>query len=189
MTRDEEILPSIESDQMMYAFNDLVEEFKACRKFLHDLTANLSENEFYWSPQDSNQKCACIAQHLGHIALTEKEVGKKAEISFSFRLDLFDDLFRDTSSFIKQNELPTQDEIFNYIRDIHECFLVEIKYQKKADLLFALVNHNYKHIHDICNLLRLMDRPYLYSNVRPNSNRITCLENDVPFFKLPVYAN
>ena len=37
MLRDEELLSSIESEQMMYAFNDLIEEFKACRKFLADL--------------------------------------------------------------------------------------------------------------------------------------------------------
>ena len=47
MLRDEELLSSIESEQMMYAFNDLIEEFKACRTFLTEITLNISESEFF----------------------------------------------------------------------------------------------------------------------------------------------
>lgn len=189
MIRDEEFLPSIESDQMMYAFNDVVEEFKACREFLLKLTSNLSEAEFFWNAKNDNRAYASIAQHLGHIALTEKEVGKKAEINFSFRLDMFDDLFHETESALSQSELPNQADLITYVHEIHECFLDEIRYYKKADLLFALVNHNYKHIYEICNLLRLMDRHNIYSNLRPESSRIECINKDVPLFKLPMYAN
>ena len=189
MTRDEEFLPSIESDQMMYAFNDVIEEFKACRKFLAKLTSNLTETEFFWNPQKDNFTYASIAQHMGHIALTEKEVGKKAEINFSFRLDMFDDLFQETESALNQNELPSRTDLITYAHEIHECFLDEIRYYKKADLLFALVNHNYKHIYEICNLLRMMEKDNIYTKLRPESSRIECINKDVPYFKLPIYAN
>ena len=153
MLRDEELLSSIESEQMMYAFNDLIDEFKACRKFLKDLILNISENEFFWIPEGVDESCVSIAQQLGHIALTEKEVGKKAEINFSFRLDLYDDLFSETNAPLIQKELPSREEIINYMQEIHECFLNEIRHHKKSDLLFALVNNNYKHIHEICNFI------------------------------------
>ena len=187
MLRDEELLSSIESEQMMYAFNDLIQEFKACRKFLADLILNVSESEFYWIPEGVNECYVSIAQQLGHIALTEKEVGKKADINFSFRLDLYDDLFSETNAPLNQKELPSREEIVNYVQEVHECFLSEIRYHKKSDLLFALVNHNYKHIHDICNLLHLMGR--FDSNLRPNSERIISQKSEVPHFRLPVYSN
>lgn len=187
MLRDEELLSSIESEQMMYAFNDLIEEFKACRKFLTELILSVSESEFFWIPENLDESCVSIAQQLGHIALTEKEVGKKAEINFSFRLDLFDDLFSETNAPLNKKELPSKEEIINYVQEVHECFLSEIRYHKKSDLLFALVNHNYKHIHEICNLLHLMGR--LDLNLRPKSERITSHKTKIPHFKLPVYSN
>ena len=187
MLRDEELLSSIESEQMMYAFNDLIEEFRACRKFLTDLTLNISDSEFFWIPEGVNESCVSIAQQLGHIALTEKEVGKKAEINFSFRLDLYDDLFSETNAPLNQKELPSRDEIISYTQEVHECFLNEIRYHKKSDLLFDLVNHNYKHIHEICNLLNLMGR--FDSKLRPNSERITSQNSGIPHFRLPVYSN
>ena len=187
MLRDEELLSSIESEQMMYAFNDLIEEFKACRKFLTELILSVSESEFFWIPENLDESCVSIAQQLGHIALTQKEVGKKAEINFSFRLDLFDDLFSETNAPLGKKELPSKEEIINYVQEVHECFLSEIRYHKKSDLLFALVNHNYKHIHEICNLLHLMGR--LDLNLRPKSERITSYKTKVPHFRLPVYSN
>ncbi len=187
MLRDEELLSSIESEQMMYAFNDLIEEFKACRTFLTEITLNISESEFFWIPDGIDESNVSIAQQLGHIALTEKEVGKKAEINFSFRLDIYDDLFSETSSPLNQKELPPREEIINYLNEVHECFLSEIRYHKKSDLLFALVNHNYKHIYEICSLLNLMGR--FDSNLRPNSDRVTSQNLGVPHFKLPVYSN
>ena len=77
MLRDEELLSSIESEQMMYAFNDLIEEFKACRTFLTEITLNISESEFFWIPDGIDESNVSIAQQLGHIALTEKEVDVK----------------------------------------------------------------------------------------------------------------
>ena len=101
--------------------------------------------------------------------------------------DLYDDLFSETNAPLNQKELPSREEIVNYLQEVHECFLSEIRYHKKSDLLFALVNHNYKHIHDISNLLHLMGR--FDSNLRPNSERIISQKSEVPHFRLPVYSN
>ena len=92
-----------------------------------------------------------------------------------------------TSSPLTQKELPPREEIISYLNEVHECFLSEIRYHKKSDLLFVLVNHNYKHIHEICSLLNLMGR--FDSNLRPNSDRVTSQNLGVPHFKLPVYSN
>lgn len=185
--KTEELYQENEADQMMYDFPDLLEEFKICRDYLGAHLINLSEDEFHWVPDELG--AVSIAQHVGHVGYTEKELGKKAEVVFSFRLDIHDDIFSETDACIRPQDLPTQSEIMDYLHQIHQTFMDDIRFSKKQEALFALINHTYEHTQAIRHILT--DLGHEMPEHQPPSKRVREKESDdeTPLYCLPVYAN
>lgn len=187
MTIEEELHTDSDSGRMMYAFSDLLEELKFAWEFLQTHLRELNEEDFFYTPSGLGR--VCIAQHIGHLAYLEKEVGKKAEIPFSFRLDLLDDIFCENDACIKASALPGYVEIREYCDLIHQTFMDEVKYAKKPDLLFDLINQIYIVSAEVREILVDLGRGV--EELKPDSKRVKCRKDKglPPQYKLPVYAN
>lgn len=142
---DGEITPA-DISQMMYDFDVLLEEFLACRTYLFSLINPMSNKEFFFF---NKKDLMSVAYRFGYISYYEKELGKKIGMTFSFRLDVYDEIFSTPVVHIVNGSLPARDKLLQYHNDIHEAFLAEIKTIKRAEALFALLNQDYIQIHFI----------------------------------------
>ncbi len=187
MVQNEEILAKIEPEHMMYEFPELIEELKISSDYLWALIRSLTDEEMFWAPPTGKRNC--IAQNLGRLAFIEKELGKKSEIVFSFRLDAFDEFFSDPSVRINSSDLPSRKEIQDILRETHDTLLEEIRFNKKVELIFRLVNQYYHYAAKI--ILLLKDLGKNPGDLAPESRRVKLkrAQGEIPQYSLPVYAN
>jgi hypothetical protein len=187
MVQNEAILAKLESEYMMYDFPELVEELKISSDYLWALIESLTDEEMFWIPPSKTQNS--IAQNLGRLAFIEKELGKKSEIVFSFRLDNFDEFFSDPIARIDSTELPSRKEIQQVLYEVHETLLEEVRFNKKVELVFRLVNQYYHHAAKIILLLKELGKGP--KGLAPESQRVKLkrVKGQVPQYSLPVYAN
>ncbi|MBW7875043.1 MAG: DinB family protein [Candidatus Cloacimonetes bacterium] len=180
------LLGNLELDQVMYDHTILLEELKISRDYIKAYWDCFSDEELFRVPSGCS---ASPAQHIGHIAYTEKELGKKIGMSFPFKLDLFDDVFSTVSYPSPKEEMPKRDELYVFVGEIHDVFMSELKYHKKREVLFAIVNHNYVH----SAFLRGMVLRYGYDEpvTGPASNRVHVRMEPANLgrYFLPVFAN
>jgi hypothetical protein len=172
--------------QMMYEFDVLMEEFQICRKYLTDLTTPITNREFYYTNSTDPLN---IAYRFGYIAFCEKEIGKRIDMVFSFRLDIYDELFNVPFTPAIASSLPSRDKLLQYYHDIHDTFLSEIKIRKRAEVLFALLNQDYIQLRFIARRCQELDCSS--ARKKPESRRLMLrLENGEPReYYLPAYTN
>ncbi len=183
---EEHLIGSMELDQVMYDHSILLEELQISKDYIRAFRDCFSDEELFRVPSGCS---ASPAQHIGHMAYTQKELGKKVGMSFPFKLDLFDDVFATVSYPSPIEELPNGEELNLFVQEVHEVFLSELKYHKKPELLFAIVNHNY--VHSV--YLRGMVLRYGYDEPvsGPASQRVLVhMESaNLGRYFLPVFAN
>ena len=172
--------------QMMYEYSELMEELVRARTYLTSYLEDLEPDQFYSVPDGCPYS---IAHCLGHLAYIEKELGKKAEVDFSFRLDSYDEIFADIEFPMKISDLPKKDELMIYFNEVHDVFVDEIRYRKKNELIFILINQYYQHALKLAKILGSMGQKS--HPIYPDSPRIKRRsdDGDIPLFHLPVYTN
>jgi hypothetical protein len=183
----EEYLSEQDSVNMMYEFSELMEELIEARSYLEGHLEGLEKEDFFFKCEESS--LGSIAQCVGHLAYVQKELGKKAEADFSFRLDIYDELFSNIDIEVKGSELPSQAELLRFSKEIHEIFLEESRYKKKLESVFVLINQYYNHCLRIGKILEAMGKAP--QAPRPDSIRVRLRlqEGSLPLYHLPVYAN
>jgi len=186
-TLDKEELSSDQATiQMMYEYSELMEELAEARTYFMGHLADLETEDFFNIPEEFSYS---VAHCIGHLAYIEKELGKKADADFSFRLDAYDELFSDLEFPVQISELPKKAELLVYLEEVHDVFLEEIRYRKKSELIFILINQYYQHALKLGKILEGMGKAHIPQ--QPDSPRIKLRseEGDLPLYHLPVYAN
>lgn len=183
---NEELMSDQSGLQMMYEYSELMEELVRARTYLVSHLDGLESEQLYQVPDGCTFS---IAHCLGHLAYVEKELGKKAEVDFSFRLDSYDEIFADLDFPIKNLDLPKKHELMIYFNEVHDVFVEEIRYRKKNELIFILINQYYQHALKLGKILGSMGRKSHL--IYPDSPRIKLRsdEGEIPLFHLPVYTN
>ncbi len=184
---EEKGINQIELDMVMYEIPVLLEELRLSREHLMAYLNAVG-------PTDLFRLSLCgarIAQHIGHLAYLEKQDGKRLDMNFSFKLDLFDEIFDAPNRNVPESELPDREELMSYFEDIHETFLSEFRYRKKAEILYSAVNRHYAVACSIRDIITEFGYPD--PSPTPQSERI--IIRSVPTFSqgpeyfLPVCAN
>lgn len=136
---EEKGINQIELDMVMYEIPVLLEELKFSREHLMTYLSTVEPADLFRMSFSGTR----IAQHIGHLAYLEKQDGKRLDMNFSFKLDLFDEIFDAPNRNVPESELPSHDELMSYFEDIHETFLSEFRYRKKAEILYSAINRHY----------------------------------------------
>lgn len=181
-----QLMHSLELDQVMYEHSVLLEELALSRDYIKAYASCLTETELF---RVASGTTASPAQHLGHMAFTQKHLGKQIGMAFSFKLDLYDDVFASIARPSPRAEMPDVEELWQYMEDIHDVFMSELRYHRKPEALFAIVNHNYLH----ASFIRDMVLRYGYADPlsHPLSLRVHVKVNpgSAGQLFLPVFAN
>lgn len=179
-------LSDLELEQVMYNFPVLVDEMKHARKYFLDHINGLDdENLSISSTTDSDQT---IVRHIGYLGYFEKEAGKKVEIPFSYRMDVYDQIFCDLSDFVEAKELPNKIDLMRFLDEVHETFMNDLRFIKKTELLYSIINLHYSQTHEIRLLLKEanLDLP----EVKVESKMIDHKSKDKEkLYYLPMYTN
>ncbi|MCO4783192.1 MAG: hypothetical protein KC646_12780 [Candidatus Cloacimonetes bacterium] len=179
-------LSDLELEQVMYNFPVLVDEMKHARKYFLDHLNELDDEALLISsPSDSDQT---IVRHIGYLGYFEKEAGKKVEIPFSFRMDIYDQIFCDLSDFVEQKELPNKIDLMRFIDEVHETFMNDLRFIKKTELLYSIINLHYTQTHEIRLLLKEAKKSL--PEVKLDSTMIDYKTQDKEkLYYLPMYTN
>jgi hypothetical protein len=182
----QETLSEIEVEQMMYQYTELMEELKMDREYLFSFAEALSEEEFRYILPDG---ITCVAQHFGCIVYLEKEIGKKVDMHFSFKVDRYDELFSNIALERDLSSLPSKIELYDYYHEVHDNFIQEIRFIRKAEVLFALINHDYTQLKHIRHIFEQMGKTP--SMIAPASERVKTKDDVIAGYQyyLPAYTN
>lgn len=179
-------LSDLELEQVMYNFPVLVDEMKHARKYFLDHVSNLDEENLYIaSPSDSDQT---IVRHIGYLGYFEKEAGKKVEIPFSYRMDVYDQIFCDLSDFVEEKELPNKIDLMRFLEEVHDTFMNDLRFIKKTELLYSIINLHYSQTHEIRLLLKKANKEL--PDIQTESKMIDYKSKDEEkLYYLPMYTN
>ncbi|MCJ8345402.1 hypothetical protein MJH12_07670 [bacterium] len=175
-----------ELEQVMYDYSVLVDEMKYARKYFLDHIDQIDEKSLFISSQvDSDQT---IVRHIGYLGYYEKEAGKKLEIPFSYRMDVYDQIFCDLSDYVEIKEIPSKEELLHFLDEVHNTFMNDLRFIKKSELLYSIINLHYSQTHEIRKLMK--DANQTLPEIEIESKMIT-LKADYKekLYQLPMYTN
>ncbi|PCJ21547.1 MAG: hypothetical protein COB02_02825 [Candidatus Cloacimonadota bacterium] len=179
-------LSDLELEQVMYSYSVLVEEMEHARKYFLDHVYEIDEKDlFICSQSDSDQT---IVRHIGYLGYFEKEAGKKLEIAFSYRMDVYDQIFCDLSDFVENKEIPSKENLIQFLEEIHNTFMDDLKFIKKSELLYTIINLHYAQAHEIRSLLKAKKQSL--PDVQISSKTVLFrTQNHEKLYYLPMYTN